>query len=166
MCSVGTCCVRSCQILLINQFYQMATSFTTGALLRFILKGFSFICRFGKLLCMLKSVCCPLAHVNLMDSLAKPVISKELQELVQAQLGPNFQGISNIPVQQQMNVSDCGVFSIAYPTCLVYGQNPRALTFDSRELKIQTFLRRRRCRDRLRLGDIDCACDPPLPSRR
>ncbi|KAK2551354.1 hypothetical protein P5673_027753 [Acropora cervicornis] len=30
------------------------------------------------------------------------------------------EGISNIPVQQQMNASDCGV----YATCLVYGQNP------------------------------------------
>ena len=35
----------------------MPTSSTSGPLLRFILKGFSFICRFGKLLCMLKSVC-------------------------------------------------------------------------------------------------------------
>lgn len=35
----------------------MPTSSTTGALLSFILKGFSFICRFGKLLCMFKSVC-------------------------------------------------------------------------------------------------------------
>ena len=65
-----------------------------------------------------------------MDSLAKPVISKELKELVEALLTPNFQGISNIPVQQQMNVSDCGVFAIAFATCLVYGQNPRNVIFD------------------------------------
>ena len=76
------------------------------------------------------SIGCPPGHVNLMDSLAKPVISKELQELAQALLGPNFRGISNIPVQQQMNASDCGVFSIAYATCLVYGQNPCTVTFD------------------------------------
>ena len=36
------------------------------------------------------SIGCLSGHVNLMDSLAKPVISKELQELVQALLGPNF----------------------------------------------------------------------------
>ena len=56
------------------------------------------------------SIGCPPGHVNLMDSLTKPVISKELQELVRALLVPNFQGIFNIPVQQQMNASDCGVF--------------------------------------------------------
>ena len=43
---------------------------------------------------------------------------------------PNFQGIFNIPVQQQMNASDCGVFAIAYATCLVYGQNPCTVIFD------------------------------------
>lgn len=76
------------------------------------------------------SIACPPGHVNLMDSLAKPVISKELKEPVEALLGPNFQGISNIPVQQQMNVSDCGVFAIAFATCLVYGQNPCNVIFD------------------------------------
>jgi len=76
------------------------------------------------------SIGCPPGHVNLMDSLTKPVISKELQELAQALLGPNFQGIINIPVQQQMNASDCGVFAIAYATCLVYGQNPCTVIFD------------------------------------
>lgn len=76
------------------------------------------------------SIGCPPGHVNLMDSLTKPVISKELQELVQALLGPNFQGIFNIPVQQQMNASDCGVFVIAYATCLVYGQNSCTVIFD------------------------------------
>lgn len=76
------------------------------------------------------SIGCPPGHLNLMDSLTKQVISKELQELVQALLGPNFQGIFNIPVQQQMNASDCGVFAIAYATCLVYGQNPCTVIFD------------------------------------
>ena len=75
---------------------------------------------------------CPPIHVKLMDSLAKPVIAKELQELVQALLGPHCQGISDIQVQRQMNASDCGVFSIAYATCLVYGQNPRTVIFDIR----------------------------------
>ena len=65
-----------------------------------------------------------------MDCLAKPVISKERKELVEALLGSNFQGISNIPVQQQMNDSDCRVFAIAFATCLVYGQNPRNVIFD------------------------------------
>ena len=76
------------------------------------------------------SIGCPPGHVNLMDGLTKTVISKELQELVQALLGQNFQGIFNIPVQQQMNASDCGVFAIAYATCLVYGQNPCTVIFD------------------------------------
>ena len=74
-----------------------------------------------------------------MDSLTEPVISKELQELVQALLGPNFQGISNIPVQQQMNASDCGVFAIAYATCLVYGQNPCTVLCKSNESEMGEF---------------------------
>ena len=36
------------------------------------------------------SIGCLPGHVNLMDSLTKAVISKELQELVPALLGPNF----------------------------------------------------------------------------
>ena len=45
-------------------------------------------------------------------------------------LGPNFKGIVQIPVQQQKNGSDCGVFAIAFATCLVYGRNPCTITFD------------------------------------
>ena len=58
-----------------------------------------------------------------------PVIAKELQELLQALLGPHCQDISNIQVQQQMNTTDCGVFAIAYATCLVYRQNPCTVIF-------------------------------------
>ena len=32
-------------------------------------------------------------------------------------------------MQQQANGSDCGVFSIAFVTSLVYGQNPANVTF-------------------------------------
>ena len=65
-----------------------------------------------------------------MDSLAHPVISRELRELAMDLLGPNFKGIVQIPVQQQQNGSDCGVFGIVFATCLVYGRNPCNATFD------------------------------------
>ena len=35
-----------------------------------------------------------------------------------------------MPVQQQTNGSDCGVFAVAFAACLVYGENPSNVTFD------------------------------------
>ena len=67
------------------------------------------------------SIGCVPGHVNLLNSLAHPVISREIRELAMNLLGPNFKGIVQIPVQQQKNGSDCGIFAIAFATCLVYG---------------------------------------------
>ena len=78
----------------------------------------------------LASIGCPPGHVNLLDSLTKPVISQEIQELAENLLGPNLNSISNIPVPQQTNLSDCGVFAIAFATCLCFGQNPSHVTFN------------------------------------
>ena len=64
-----------------------------------------------------------------MDSLAHPVISRELRELAMNLLGPNFKGIVQIPVQQQQNSSECGVFAIVFATCFVFGRNPCNVTF-------------------------------------
>lgn len=78
----------------------------------------------------LTSIGCPPGEVQLLDSLMKPVITQEIQELAQNLYGPNLNRITNMPVQQQTNGSDCGVFAVAFATCLVYGQNPCNVTFD------------------------------------
>ena len=39
-------------------------------------------------------------------------------------------GLNFVPVQQQSNGSDCGVFAIAFTTCLVLESDPRQVTFD------------------------------------
>ena len=35
-----------------------------------------------------------------------------------------------VPVQQQANGSDCGVFAIAFATCLTFETDPSKITFD------------------------------------
>ena len=53
-----------------------------------------------------------------------PVISQEITDLVKDLLGPRYAGIHQLTVQQQRNDSDCGVFAIAFATCIVYQQDP------------------------------------------
>ena len=76
------------------------------------------------------SVNCAPGYVNLMDSLANPVISQEITDLVKDLLGPRYAGIHQLTVQQQRNDSDCGVFAIAFATCIVYQQDPSEVYFD------------------------------------
>ena len=64
------------------------------------------------------SVNCAPGYVNLMDSLANPVISQEITDLVKDSLRPRYAGIHQLTVQQQRNDSDCGVFAIAFVTCI------------------------------------------------
>lgn len=68
-------------------------------------------------------------YVDVYDSLTSPV-TQELLELAFELAGPTFQGIHCIPVQQQQNSSDCGIFSIAFATSLVYGQDPMNVTYN------------------------------------
>lgn len=35
-----------------------------------------------------------------------------------------------VPVQQQTNSSDCGVFAATFATCLAYGIHPETMQFD------------------------------------
>ena len=76
------------------------------------------------------SINCAPGYVNLMDSLSNPVLSQEIVDLVKNLLGPSYKGINHLPVQQQLNMSDCGVFAIAFATCLVYGLNPSQVRFN------------------------------------
>ena len=68
-------------------------------------------------------------YVDVYESLSSPV-TQELLELAFDLTGPPFKGIRCIPVQQQTNGSDCGVFSIAFATNLVYGQSPANVTYN------------------------------------
>ena len=72
----------------------------------------------------LTSIGCLPGYISLLDSMSSPIIPQELTELGKNLLGPNFKGISNLRVQQQQNGSDCGVFAIAFATCLAYGRSP------------------------------------------
>ena len=80
------------------------------------------------------SIDCPNGYVIVLDSMISQV-SKELQELAKNLVGPTFKGVRKVRVQQQHNGSDCGVFAIAFSTCLVYGQNPVSVTFDSPRMR-------------------------------
>ena len=64
-----------------------------------------------------------------MNSLSSP-LTQELLELASDLTGPAFKRIQCTPVQQQKNGSDCGIFSIAFATSLVYGQNPMNGTYN------------------------------------
>ena len=75
------------------------------------------------------SINCPPGIVNLYDSLFNDIIENEVEEQVKSLFGGNFQGLTNVPVQQQLNGSDCGVFAVAFATCLVYGTNPQDFMF-------------------------------------
>lgn len=80
------------------------------------------------------SIDCAQGYVIVLDSMMSP-ISQKLQELAENLVGGNSKGVRNINVQQQQNGSDCGVFSIAFATCLVYGQNPLTVTFDISKMR-------------------------------
>ena len=69
-------------------------------------------------------------YVNLMASLANPVISQEITDLVKDLLGPKYPVIHQLTIQQQRNDSDCWVFAIAFATCIVCQQDPSKVYFD------------------------------------
>ena len=77
----------------------------------------------------ISSLNCPPGIVNLYDSLFNDIIENEVEEQVKSLFGGNFQGITNVPVQRQLNGSDCGFFAVTFATCLVYGTNPQDFMF-------------------------------------
>ena len=76
------------------------------------------------------SVGCLPGRVNLYDSLFHDIIANEVEEQLKDLMANNFTGMNIVPVQQQGNGSDCGVFSIAFATCIVYGRDPSIVTVD------------------------------------
>ena len=72
------------------------------------------------------SVGCGDGTVNLYDSLYRGIIYSEAEDQVINLVGQaNCIGIQVVPVQQQQNGSDCGVFAAAFATCLDYGIPPQ-----------------------------------------
>ena len=81
------------------------------------------------------SVGCLPGMVNLYDSLFHDIIETEVEEQVKSMMAGAYKGLQNVPVQQQNNGSDCGVFAIAFATCLVYGIKPEDVDFDIRKMR-------------------------------
>lgn len=76
------------------------------------------------------SIGCTPGIVNLYDSLFHHAICQEIEEQTNDLLGGNLISLNSLPVQQQNNGSDCGVFSVAFATCLAFATNPSHVTFD------------------------------------
>ena len=62
---------------------------------------------------------CEDGTVNLFGSLYYNILSEEQEQLLNLVGRSYFTGIQVVPVQQQSNGSDCGVFAAAFDTCLL-----------------------------------------------
>ena len=78
----------------------------------------------------LSSIGCSSGHVNLYDSFFHDVVCDDIEEQARSLLGQDFRGINVVPIQQQLNGSDCGIFAIAFATSLVFVQDPLSIQFD------------------------------------
>lgn len=81
------------------------------------------------------SVGCLPGTVNLYDSLFHDIIANEVEEQLKDVIASKLTGIKIVPVEQQENGSACGVFSIAFATCIVYGRDPGIVTFDVTQMR-------------------------------
>ena len=59
----------------------------------------------------------------------------EINNKISNMFGDVFSGIEVIPLQQQPNGCDCGVFSIAFATCLVFQLKPESVQFINNEMR-------------------------------
>lgn len=76
------------------------------------------------------SIGCTPGIVKLYDNLYHDIIEEEVTEQVKSLMADSYIGLVNVPDQQQLNGSDCGVFAVAFSTSLVYGFDPQDYTFD------------------------------------
>ena len=82
------------------------------------------------------SIGCVPGYVNVFDSLYHDsIIIQEVEEQTNDLLGGRLIALDPKPVQQQTNGSDCGVFAIAFATCLVFGEDPTFINFDVRGMR-------------------------------
>lgn len=74
--------------------------------------------------------------INLYDSLYHNVIQNEVDQQVINLVGQNnYCGLHVVPVQQQRNGCDCGVFAAAFATCLINGIPPQTVQFDITQMR-------------------------------
>lgn len=84
----------------------------------------------------ISSTGCSDSIVNLYGSLYQNVISKEVEDQAINLVGADsFSGLNVVPIQQQRNGSDCGVFAAAFVTALVHGVPASLLEFDTTKLR-------------------------------
>ena len=89
------------------------------------------------------SVGCGDGTVNLhvYDSLYHNIIYTEVENQVINLVGQvKFTGIQVVPFQQQQNSSDCGVFAVAFVTCLAHGIPSQTVHFDNCKMRAHLFL--------------------------
>ena len=75
--------------------------------------------------------------VYLYDSLQKAKVSDSIVKQV-CEIRKCSQSILNIvsmPVQQQLNACDCGVFAVAFATDLAYGKDPAVQYYDTHKMR-------------------------------
>ena len=58
------------------------------------------------------------------------MVKDEVEEQVINLLADDFVKLNVVPLHQQQNGGDCGVFASAYATCLAYMSDPAAVKFD------------------------------------
>ena len=80
----------------------------------------------------ISSIGCVPGYVNLHHD---SVIIQEVEEQTNDLLGGRLIAIDPKPVQQQTNGSDCGVFAVAFATCLVFGVDPTFINFDAQGMR-------------------------------
>ena len=86
------------------------------------------------------SIGCLPGVVNLYDSLYHNIIEDEIEEQVKSLMGGDcFKDMTVVPVQQQNNESDCGVFAAAFATCLVNYVPPETVQFDFPKMRQHLF---------------------------
>lgn len=75
---------------------------------------------------------CKYGEINYYDSLFHHRIKKHVKKQISCLMRCSRESITVnvIPVQQQSNGVDCGIFSIAYASAILNGRNPSIITFD------------------------------------
>ncbi|EDO41537.1 predicted protein [Nematostella vectensis] len=86
------------------------------------------------------SVGCEPGMVNIYDSLYNNVIADEIESQIICLMGPNvYPGLQVVPVQQQQNGSDCGVFAAAFATSILHYIPPETVQFDLSKMRKHLF---------------------------
>ena len=83
----------------------------------------------------ISSVGCRKGCANVYDGLFNNVINDDIEEQTRNLVGDEFERLIIVPVQQQKNGSDCGVFSIAYASSLVCKEAPETVMYDHTKMR-------------------------------